>query len=501
MSYVHSTAYSIGIGTMVEYSNIATRLLSGNLSQREIATVATQSVKKGNIPLAELAYSLLESEDAILKLYRGRLLSLKGDFQGFIDFSDAYSESIRKECTITDALSPWYWRQGIAYAVLNQNDKSDYIFDRMRYETCNSRHELAHYYQCFGAVSLSRNTHCDKAQELLINSMTMYLKDKDSDEPFYSVFDNIRCIVVNLIMQVIIDLKQENYHIAYRKLLYCREWVHTNAFSIRATGISEIATLFKNNEYGWVFEYVFCNDSELISLSNHINNNIMLQVLREDINYQSLSMSTFDSSLKAFQRDYLLLNNFPKERYRKSYYIHMEDISMKSKKVFIIHGRDKKAYDQFVAFLTSLRLDPIEWDQAIGYTNKPSPYIGEIIEAGFEESQAIIVLLTPDEKVRLKKELQHDKSDSTERFQPRPNVIFEAGFALAKYPQQTIFVQMGKLEIDDLWSDIHGRHSIMLNNDVDSRRALINRLIIAGCTIDITGSSLWITQGDLNICN
>ena len=484
-----------------EDSITAIKLLNGDLSQEQIATIATQAVKRGNIPLAELAYSLIKNEDAILRLYKGRLLSLKGDFKGFIDFSNTYSESIQNECTINDALSPWYWRQGISYAVLNQNDKSDYIFDRMKYETSNSRHELAHYYQCFGAVNLYRDIDVEKAQELLISSMTMYLTDKDNDEPFYSLFDNIRCIVVNLMMQVIIDLKQNNYHIAYRKLLYCRKWVRENAFSRLATGISEISTLFKYSDYGWVFDYVFCEDSVLISLNSHINNDIMLQVLKENINYHSLAVSTFDSSLKAFQRDYLLLNNFPKERYSKCYYIHMEDIYMKNKKVFIIHGRDKKAYEQFVAFLTSLRLDPIEWDQAIGYTNKPSPYIGEIIEAGFEASQAIVVLLTPDEKVQLKKELQNDKGDGTARFQPRPNVIFEAGFALAKYPQQTIFVQMGKMENEDLWSDIHGIHNIVLNNEPDSRRSLINRLNIAGCSVDTTSSSLWLTQGDLNVCN
>lgn len=71
------------------------KLLSGNLSQSEIAIIATQAVKNGDITLAELAFSQLQKKDALLKLYEGRLLSLKGDFKGFIDFSNIYSDSIK----------------------------------------------------------------------------------------------------------------------------------------------------------------------------------------------------------------------------------------------------------------------------------------------------------------------------------------------------------------------------------------------------------------------
>lgn len=474
------------------------KLWNGSLSQSEIAIIATQAVKKGDINLAELAFSQIQKKDALLKLYEGRLLSLKGDYKGFIEYSNSYSNSIRKECQISDALSPWYWRQGVSYAIFNRISDSEYVFDRMKAETNHSQHELAHYYQCYGATKLYNGVNIDNAQELLINSINIYLNDNKNDEPFYSLFDNYRCIIVNLIMQAIIDLQQGKTHIAYRKMQYCREWVRKESFSRYATGISEISALFHQGDYGWVFDFVFGKAAEIFSLSEkYIDSDVMFQVANEGIIYRSLNSTTIDSSIKAFNNDYLVLNNYPKEKYKKYYYIHMEKIDMKCKKVFIIHGRNKTAYNEFVTFLTSLRLDPIEWDQAIRLTNKSSPYIGEVIDAGFKESQAIVVLLTPDEIVTLKKELQDNDEERKKRYQARANVIFEAGAALARYPQQTIFVQMGT---QSLWSDIDGIHIIRINNDTKNRRALINRLEIAGCTMDITGSNLWLSQGNLDVC-
>lgn len=171
---------------------------------------------------------------------------------------------------------------------------------------------------------------------------------------------------------------------------------------------------------------------------------------------------------------------------------------MKTKKVFVIHGRNDAAYKEFASFLTSLRLDPIEWDAAIMLTHNPSPYIGDVIEAGFQNAQAIIVLLTPDEEVKLVDGLSENEEDSKSRYQARANVIYEAGAAMAKYPDQTIFVLMGN---QSLWSDIHGIHYIQISNAPDSRRELINRLSVAGCPVDIISSAIWMDQGNLDVCN
>lgn len=472
------------------------KILSNQLSQDELIAIATQAVKRGNAPLADTAFSRITSDEPILKLYKGRLLSLKGEFHNFIDYSSAFSGIIQKECHFSDPLSPWYWREGIAYTILNQYANSENSFAKMRDMTNNSEHEMAHYFQCYGAVKLFIGQQKDRAQDLLTDSITMYLKGANSDEPYYSLFDSFRCIIVNLIMQSILDLQSGKTHIAYRKLLYCREWVKANSFSKTATGISEISTLFSNGDYGWVFDFIFSNENKLIDFfEGKIDSNIMFLVTREGLDFQSLKSKTVESAMKSFSSDYLTMNNYPKEKFRKYFMIHLEAVSMKKNKVFIIYGRNKRAYKEFITFLTALRLDPVEWDEAIRLTHKASPYIGEIIEAGFNEAQAIIVLLTPDEKVELLESYCQEESDKEVRYQSRANVIFEAGYALAKYPQQTILVQMGK---QSLWSDISGLHIMRISNDAGDRNALVNRLMIAGCPIETSTSSLWITQGDLN---
>ena len=61
--------------------------------------------------------------------------------------------------------------------------------------------------------------------------------------------------------------------------------------------------------------------------------------------------------------------------------------------VFVVHGRNGKARDALIQFLRSIDLRPIEWNQAVHATGKPTPYIDEILKAGFREAQAAVVLV------------------------------------------------------------------------------------------------------------
>ncbi|MBZ5503584.1 MAG: nucleotide-binding protein [Acidobacteriia bacterium] len=70
--------------------------------------------------------------------------------------------------------------------------------------------------------------------------------------------------------------------------------------------------------------------------------------------------------------------------------------------VFVVHGRDEKARKALSELLGSVGVRPIEWSQALSFTGKGSPYIGEVIDAGFDHAQAIIVLFTPDDEAKLK---------------------------------------------------------------------------------------------------
>ena len=157
-------------------------------------------------------------------------------------------------------------------------------------------------------------------------------------------------------------------------------------------------------------------------------------------------------------------------------------------KVFVVHGRDESIRRAMFDFLRAIGLRPIEWSEAVALTGKPSPYVGEILDVAMGYAQAIIVLFTGDDQARLKDEFLWVNDPVYERKitpQARPNVIFEAGLALGKYPERTILVQVGTLRP---FSDIAGRHFIRLKNTSKSRQELAQRLKLAGCDVNLSGT-------------
>jgi predicted nucleotide-binding protein len=157
-------------------------------------------------------------------------------------------------------------------------------------------------------------------------------------------------------------------------------------------------------------------------------------------------------------------------------------------RVFVIHGRDEEMRRALFDFLRAIDLKPIEWSEAVALTGKPSPFVGEILDAAMLHAQAIIVLFTGDDQARLKDEFLSGNDPVYEREttpQSRPNVIFEAGLALGRYPERTILVQIGNLRP---FSDIAGRHFIRLRNTSKSRQELALRLQLAGCEVDLSGT-------------
>ena len=167
----------------------------------------------------------------------------------------------------------------------------------------------------------------------------------------------------------------------------------------------------------------------------------------------------------------------------------------KENQVFVVHGRNDKIRQALFAFLRSVGVQPIEWNKALTMTKKGSPYVGEVIDAAFDQARAIIVLFTPDDEAKLKKEFI-TKSDPTyeKKYtgQPRPNVFFEAGMAFGRHPTRTILVQVGKIRPV---SDIAGRHMTHLTNSMTSRQQFIAKLKAAGLDVDTIGDS-WHTEGD-----
>jgi predicted nucleotide-binding protein len=168
------------------------------------------------------------------------------------------------------------------------------------------------------------------------------------------------------------------------------------------------------------------------------------------------------------------------------------------KKVFVVHGRDSKLRDDFFSFLRALGLHPIEWAEALKLTCKASPYIGEAIESAFKSAQAVVVLLSPDDEVRLSRELWKNNENQNEKetsFQARPNVLFEAGMAFGVNPDRTILIETGTLKP---FSDVAGRHVVRLSNSSHARNDIAERLRTSGCEVSTSGSD-WLSIGNFEV--
>jgi predicted nucleotide-binding protein len=175
----------------------------------------------------------------------------------------------------------------------------------------------------------------------------------------------------------------------------------------------------------------------------------------------------------------------------------LRQVQKRGKSVFVVHGRDEALRRSLFAFLRAIGLNPIEWRKAIALTKKPSPYIGEILEAAFQHAVAVVVLFSPDDEARLRSKFIKPIDGPHEREltpQPRPNVLFEAGMAFGRNPDRTVLVQVGDTRP---FSDLAGRHVVHLSGSPESRQELATKLDSAGCSIDLSGTD-WLREGDFD---
>ena len=173
-------------------------------------------------------------------------------------------------------------------------------------------------------------------------------------------------------------------------------------------------------------------------------------------------------------------------------------VAGRRRKVFVVHGRNEELRRSMFGFLRSLNLEPIEWRKAIAATGAGTPSVAEILDAAFEQAVAVVVLLSPDDDVILKKEFRKLSDPTYERRyvgQARANVLFEAGMAFGRYPNATVLVQVGDVKP---FSDIGGRHVTRLGNDPESRSEFVTKLRNADCAVDDGGTD-WYREGDFEI--
>lgn len=156
-----------------------------------------------------------------------------------------------------------------------------------------------------------------------------------------------------------------------------------------------------------------------------------------------------------------------------------------TKRVFICHGRNLEAVAEIKKFLDYIGLDAVTYMDVCKKLGG-APYAGKVLAEGLNATAAILVLFTPDECARLSPTLSnHDENPvDLERRQARPNVMFEAGMALAMAEDRTILVTMGDVQ---LMSNVSGRHCVRLTNAEQRRLELFELLQNMGCSVKPVG--------------
>ena len=162
---------------------------------------------------------------------------------------------------------------------------------------------------------------------------------------------------------------------------------------------------------------------------------------------------------------------FPKLSAELNYYTNITEAEMGSlteqqnlvtdkRKIWVIYGRNELARKAMFEFLRAIGLKPMEWSETIGLSEKGSPYIGEVLQAGFKNAQAVVVVISGDDEAKLRYEFVSDSDHDYEKnFTPqaRPNVLFEAGMAFSSMPDRTILVEIGQTRP---FTDVLGRHIV-----------------------------------------
>ncbi|MCH9031319.1 MAG: nucleotide-binding protein [candidate division Zixibacteria bacterium] len=175
------------------------------------------------------------------------------------------------------------------------------------------------------------------------------------------------------------------------------------------------------------------------------------------------------------------------------------DMNSNCKRVFVVHGRDNIIKDAMYDFLSSANLEPMSWEELVESTDSASPDILSVLLSGAKKADAFVCLLTPDDVGNLSEKFQRPSDPKHEKEltpQPRLNVVFETGMALALNRKNTLIVEFGSLRP---FSD-KSVHSLRMNssNETDIRDAILSRLETAGLKVK-RRSGRWTKAGKFQL--
>jgi len=160
----------------------------------------------------------------------------------------------------------------------------------------------------------------------------------------------------------------------------------------------------------------------------------------------------------------------------------------RARNVFVVHGRDGQFRRAMFGLLQRLDLHPLDWEDMIKATGRTAPFLGDVVAGAPALARAALVLMTPDDLVKLHGDLLADGDPEHERRltgQPRPNVLLELGMVLMAYPERVVLVEAGALRPI---TDLGGRTVIRFDGSAEAVGRIVERLKLAGCRVNDTGS-------------
>jgi predicted nucleotide-binding protein len=177
----------------------------------------------------------------------------------------------------------------------------------------------------------------------------------------------------------------------------------------------------------------------------------------------------------------------------------VEEFLAPQRRIFLVHGRDMRLRKAMVEFMNALDLRVVSWTEALVSTGLGTPYTGDVVVAGMAMSDAVVVLLTPDDLGKVKPDFLSDHDGQGERElsgQPRMNVIFEAGMAMARDRVRTVLVEIGSVHP---MTDTEGLNVVRFGDgEPAARHQLASRLKGLGLQVDMS-SDEWLTAGDFSV--
>lgn len=132
----------------------------------------------------------------------------------------------------------------------------------------------------------------------------------------------------------------------------------------------------------------------------------------------------------------------------------------RSKKVFVVHGRDELAKTSLEVFLHEIGLEPIvlhrQADEGLTVIEKFEKHS----DVGY-----VFILLTPDEVAYLRAEEALPDGKRKKELRARPNVIFEFGYFVGKLGRSRVCcIYTGDVSLP---SDVHGMIYKRFNQSID----------------------------------